>query len=69
MRKTNRDSTSQRLAVDTPELQAMLGCGRTTAVKLGTEAKARIQIGKRLLWNVEKVQAYMNSISEGVLNE
>ena len=65
MRKTNRETVSNRLAVDTPELQIMLCCGRGTAVKIGTEAKARIQIGKRLLWNVEKIQAYMNSISEG----
>ena len=67
MRKTNRETSSQRLAVDTPELQVMLGCGRTTAVKIGTEARARIQIGKRLLWNVSKIQEYMDKLSGEVV--
>ena len=68
MRKTNKENASQRIAVDTPELQKMLCCGRVTAVKIGTEANARIQIGKRLLWNVEKIQAYMNKLSEGAVS-
>lgn len=65
MRKTTREECVRRLAVDTPELQSMLCCGRDTAVRIGTEAKSRLQIGKRVLWNVEKVQEYLNSISEG----
>ena len=66
MRKTLTDNNvSRRLAVDTKELQSMLCCGRDTAVKIGTEANSRIQIGKRVLWNVEKVQEYINDISTG----
>lgn len=51
-------------AVDTAGLQALLMAGRATAVKIGTEAGARIQIGRRVLWNVSKVQQYLDSISE-----
>lgn len=65
MRKTTREANTQKIAVDTKELQAMLSCGRDTAVKVGTDAGARIQIGKRVIWNVEKVQDYMNKLSEG----
>ena len=66
MRKTAKETANLRIAVDTKELQTMLCCGRETACKIGTGAGARIHIGKRLLWNVEKIQAYLNSISEGV---
>ena len=69
MRRTNCEDTSRRIAVNTEELKSMLGCGRDTAVKIGTEAKARVQIGKRVLWNVEKIQTYLNILSEGGSDE
>lgn len=55
---------SKRKAVDTVELQAMLGTGRKTAVDIGMAAGARIQVGRRVLWNVKKVERYLDSISE-----
>ncbi|MGN8739177.1 hypothetical protein [Bilifractor sp. HCP3S3_D3] len=55
---------TQKLTVDTNELRGLLSCGRATAVKIGTEAGARIQFGHRVLWNTEKIRAYLNSISE-----
>ena len=64
MRKTAIGDTQRRLAVDTKELQSLLCCGRDTAVKIGIEAKSRLQIGKRVLWNVKKVQDYLDNISE-----
>ena len=69
MRKTNRGDVNGRLCVDTEELKSKLCCGRDTAVKIGLEAKARVQIGKRVLWNVEKVQEYLNRISVGDSHE
>ena len=62
MRKTTSAETSRKMAVDTKELQAMLSCGRETACKIGTEAGAKLQVGKRVLWNVDKVQAYIDSL-------
>lgn len=53
----------ERIAVDTKELQAMLGCGRKTAVDIGEQAGAKIQIGRRVLWNPEVVKAYINQIT------
>lgn len=53
----------KRLAVTTNELQALLGCGRKSAVDVGELAEARIQLGKRVLWNVQKVQTYLDLIS------
>ena len=64
MRKTTDSSgTYHRLAVSAEVLAQMLDCGRATAVKIGSEAGARIQIGRRVLWNVNKVQQYIDNMS------
>ena len=55
---------SQRKTVDTFELQSMLGCGRKGAVDIGIAAEARVQIGRRVFWNVKKIQQYLDAISE-----
>ena len=54
-----------KLAVDAAELQMLLGCGRHTAEKIGMEAEAKIQIGKRVLWNVNRLKGYLDKISVG----
>lgn len=59
----NTVDTQNKIAITTDELQAMLSCGRYSAVQVGDAAEARIQIGKRIFWNVEKVKAYINLIS------
>ena len=65
MRKTSIRSYDHqnKLTVNTSSLVSMLDCGRASAVRIGEEAGARIQIGKRVLWNVEKVRTYLNSCS------
>ena len=52
-----------RLTVTTEELQVLLGCGRKSAVDIGELAEAKIQLGRRVLWNVEKIKIYLNLIS------
>lgn len=59
----NDISIQNKIAITTSELQAMLSCGRYSAVQIGELAEARIQIGKRIFWNVEKVRSYVNLIS------
>ena len=49
-----------KILVDTKQLQAVLSCGRASAVKLGMEAGARVEVGKRVLWNLQKVQQYLS---------
>lgn len=65
MRKTDNAyiNVSDKLSVNTKELQSMLSCGRATALQIGTDANARVNVGKRVLWNVEKIQTYLNTIS------
>lgn len=65
MNKTTNNSIqlSNRITVNTESLSEMLDCGRATAVKIGEAAGARIQMGKRVLWNVRKVENYLDCIS------
>lgn len=64
MRKTTSFSTNdETLTVDTPHLMEMLQVGRATTVQIGTEAEARIQVGRRILWNTSKIRAYLDDIS------
>ena len=65
MRKTNTQPTNERIAVDIDTLQTMLSIGRNNAYRIAEDAGAVITIGRRKLFNVKKVQAYMDSISEG----
>lgn len=52
-----------KIAVTTEELQYILSCGRDSAIQIGESAEARVQIGRRVLWNVDKVKEYINQIS------
>lgn len=59
----NNVDPQSKITINTDELQAMLSCGRYSAIQIGEAAEARIQIGKRIFWNVEKIKSYINSIS------
>lgn len=67
MEATKRDRSiplTEKLSVDTLELQTLLGCGRSSAVKIGAAAEAQLRIGKRVLWSVARVQKYLDQIAE-----
>ena len=66
MRKTTESQLElkHRMLISTADLQEFLSCGRSTTIKIGTEAGAKIQIGKRVLWNREKIQKYLNERRE-----
>ena len=53
------------LLVTTEELMRMCGgCGRSAATKIGTEAKARVNVGRRVFWSVPKINAYIQKVAE-----
>ena len=63
--KTNGEARNiDKICVTTEGLQDLLDCGRATAVEIGGQAGARIEVGKRLLWNVSKVQSYIDRLAE-----
>ena len=61
---TKSKFTDQNLLVNTENLQKLLQCGRVTAIEIGTGTEARVQISRRVLWNVDKVRKYLEHISE-----
>ena len=67
MRRTNETvgGPSHRMAVTTESLMEYLDCGRVTAIKVGELAKARIQIGRRVLWNVDLISQYLETTASG----
>lgn len=64
MNKTILRETKVPLTVDIEGLSAMLSCGRATARKIGEQEEARICIGRRVLYSVDKVRQYICKLSE-----
>ena len=64
MRETKKRRTDEVLAVDIDGLAAKLSCGQATAKKIGEDARARIIIGRRVLYSLSKVQRYLEAIAE-----
>ena len=65
MRQTKERESNCRLAVDIEGLAAMLSCGQMTARKIAEDAGARITIGRRVLYSVQKVEKYLEAIAWG----
>lgn len=64
MRKTKmREDRQECITVDINGLAALLSCGESTARKIGEDAEARISIGRRVLYSVEKVKSYVKTIA------
>lgn len=64
MNKTTERQTTEQIAVDIQKLSAMLSCGLATARKIGEQAGAKIMIGRRVLYSVDKVRNYLDFITE-----
>ena len=64
MNKTKIRETADYIAVDIERLATLLSCGKATARKLGELAEARIFIGRRVLYSVEKIRKYLDSTTE-----
>ena len=55
---------NERILVDLHGLMQLCSCGRVAAEKIGNEAGAVIRVGRRRLYNIEKIKVYINSIDE-----
>ena len=62
--KISKEILENKKTVDTLGLQSMLSCGRKSAVDIGMAAKAKITVGRRVLWSVTRIEKYLESISE-----
>lgn len=63
MNRTKDREANKLIAVDIDKLAAMLSCGHTTARKIGEMSGAKIVIGRRVLYSVDKVSEYVNRLS------
>ena len=57
------------ITVDIHTLMYMLGVGRNTALKVADEAGANLHIGSRKLYNVDKIKAYNDKMTEKKKNK
>ena len=58
---TNHSSKeTEHITVSTERLAELLDCGKATARTIGEKANAKIKIGRRTLWNVDKIKTYLN---------
>lgn len=63
-KKTEVSRTGNRRLVDTLGLMEYLSSGRANAVRFGTEAKARVQIGRSVYWDLSKIDRLIDLASE-----
>lgn len=64
MNKTGNRRTEHPLTVDIETLSAMLSCGHATAIKIGEQAGAKVVIGRRVLYSVDRVKKYLDCLAE-----
>ena len=62
--KTNKSNEENPILYDIIALQNNLNCGRYTAEKIARAAGARVQIGKRVLYDRKLIEKYLQSIAE-----
>lgn len=62
--KDRKPETGAPIAIGLPELMARLNSGRQTAEKVAAAAGAKIKIGRRTLYHVGKIEAYLDQLTE-----
>lgn len=50
---------TEQVLVNLEELCELLSCGRRTAEKIGTLAKAEVRIGRIKRWSVDKIREFI----------
>lgn len=63
MNKTLMRDNKEFLTISVETLAGMLNCKRATAVKIGTDAGAKIQIGRRVLYKVSVIDEYLSALA------
>ena len=64
MNKTKDRGNDHPMTVDIEGVAALLSFGCYSARKIGQESGARIVLGRRVLYSVEKVRRYIEKMSE-----
>lgn len=64
MNKTAKRESDIILTVDIDGLSAMLSCGHVTARRIGEQADAKIIVGRRVLYSVDRIREYIRQMTE-----
>lgn len=62
-KKANQNINIAPRLLNTDELMAYSGLGRNRSVELGDRIGARVQIGRRVLWDRMKLDEYFNALT------
>ena len=54
-------SSSEPMLINTNTLRQITGLGRDAAIRLGTEAGAKVEIGRLVYWHKKKVLRYIEN--------
>lgn len=57
--------TTNCILVDLKGLMAMLSCGRIAAERIANDSAAIVRVGRRKLYNLEKIKTYLNENAGG----
>lgn len=64
MRKTAQSSNNENsIMITVKQLQERLNCGYQTAVHIAEKAEARVYVGRRVFYNVRKINTYVEQIA------
>ena len=58
----SKDIPTGAVLVDLARLQDLLSCGYSTAHQIATSAGAIVKVGRRKLYNIKKIQAYIDQL-------
>lgn len=62
--KERRPETGGAMTIGLPELMARLNSGRRTAETVAAAAGAKIKVGRRTLYHVGKIEAYLDRLAD-----
>ena len=62
MRTTIERPVEKKLLITLNDLAGMLSCGLPTARKVADDADARVEIGDRVLYSLEKIEKHLRDI-------
>lgn len=61
--KDRKPETGGVMTIGLPELMARLNSGRRTAETVAAAAGAKIKVGRRTLYHVGKIEAYLDKLA------
>ena len=62
-KRTYSSNDNNAIMISVEQLQERLNCGYKTAVTIGKDAKARVSVGRRVFYNVKRIEKYVDKLA------